>query len=520
MLVIVSMTQTALGATASELFADGNRLFRDDLYWAALLRYGEAAEAGMNTPLLHYNTGVAHYKARQYDRASESLKKAATYGPLAAIAHYNIGLSEYRLGNTEQALSWLRRAANQDERKDIARLARTAIRQVESELVEDSPVMQRAVVIQEKQKIGNFDFRLRSGIGFDDNVFRSPEKPYVDRADPNRPLVVPVVQSGPYLPVNLSARYQVNALDNEGFFGSYMFNGRFYNDETLNNADEHLQELAFGSEYRRREEGDETHVFSAFTIAEHNQSYYDPDNGLYRTVDGVDISERMSYLRYGPEFWVRRKLGRYSFGFRAVGQLWNYEDVVVVPEYDHEYWLLGLSSDIRLSSSSLLRINAEYYTRRYGERPSFELDGTQPVGNTPVRYDYLVLGLEARQRITSWMWFGIGYTRADRQDRHVGYNSYVRSDYAVNLNMQFGERLKLDVAGRYFLYDYENAFAFHDPTAGRKTMDRIMGTVRATFRMTRTLDLVGEYRYRDAASNDTRLAYNRSQSTLTVRWMP
>jgi len=37
---------TAHAVTAAESFADGNRLFRDDLYWAALLRYRQAAEAG------------------------------------------------------------------------------------------------------------------------------------------------------------------------------------------------------------------------------------------------------------------------------------------------------------------------------------------------------------------------------------------------------------------------------------------------------------------------------------------
>ena len=37
-LLIVATTGPAFAATASELFADGNRLFRDDLDWAALLR--------------------------------------------------------------------------------------------------------------------------------------------------------------------------------------------------------------------------------------------------------------------------------------------------------------------------------------------------------------------------------------------------------------------------------------------------------------------------------------------------
>ena len=39
-----------------------------------------------------------------------------------------------------------------------------------------------------------------------------------------------------------------------------------------------------------------------------------------------------------------------------------------------------------------------------------------------------------------------------------------------------------------------------------------------TFRMTDTLTLVGEYKYRDVASNDTRIEYGRSQTLLGVRW--
>jgi hypothetical protein len=52
--------------TPLELFEEGNRLYRDELYWAAILRYEQAGEAGLAIPLLHFNTGVAHYRARQY----------------------------------------------------------------------------------------------------------------------------------------------------------------------------------------------------------------------------------------------------------------------------------------------------------------------------------------------------------------------------------------------------------------------------------------------------------------------
>ena len=109
----LALPQSASAATASELFADGNRLFRDDLYWAALLRYRQASDAGMDTPLLHYNTGVAHYKAQQYDRARESLLESSRYGPLQPISHYNLGLNAYAQGDIDAALRWFRRARDQ-----------------------------------------------------------------------------------------------------------------------------------------------------------------------------------------------------------------------------------------------------------------------------------------------------------------------------------------------------------------------------------------------------------------------
>ena len=68
-LTALAPVRTASAMTAEQYFEDGNRLFRDDLFWAALLRYRQAADEGLNSALLHYNTGVAHYRAMQYDRA-------------------------------------------------------------------------------------------------------------------------------------------------------------------------------------------------------------------------------------------------------------------------------------------------------------------------------------------------------------------------------------------------------------------------------------------------------------------
>ena len=46
-LLAALLASPAQAMTADQYYADGNRLARDDLYWAALLRYGQAAEQGL-----------------------------------------------------------------------------------------------------------------------------------------------------------------------------------------------------------------------------------------------------------------------------------------------------------------------------------------------------------------------------------------------------------------------------------------------------------------------------------------
>lgn len=509
---------TGFARTAEQLFADGNRLFRDDLYWAALLRYRQAESAGMDTPLLHYNAGVAHFKAGQHVRARESLLRAGESSRLEVISHYNLGLNAWAAGNKDEALSWFRLARDQERSKEISKLARRAISALQREIiVEDEPDTVLTEKRQEPRPLSNFEFRARVSGGSDSNVFRAPAESYVDLSDPNTPVVDPVVQPGFFIPVSMSAKYSVNNFDHESFFGAYRMGGRFYQDKNLSNANEYVHELSFGSEYHKRAENRERKIFSAFTIAQRDGIYYDRDNGGIHSVGGVEIGERMNYLRYGPELWFRQSFNRFSIGGRGKAQLWNYKDTELVPEYDHQYALLGLNAQYRFTRTSLLRVTADAYKRHFGQRPSFELDGTQPLGNPPVEYDYLEYGITARQRITRSMWFGLDYVRTDRMDRHVGYNDYVKHSYGAEFHLG-GDRFDLEASAIYRAYDYANALAFHNPAGGPKTLERLLGSLIGTFRMTPSLTLVGEVRYDDVVSNDTRLAYNRMQYVLGVRW--
>ena len=262
---------TAAAMSAEELFRDGNRLFRDDLYWAALLRYGQAAEAGMDTPLLHYNTGVAHYKAGQHIRARDALQKATRSSSLRQLAHYNLGLNAYAAGDSDEALQWFRYARD-DGNEEIAAMARTAIARIRRGQREEDPVYQHTVAEQKERDIFDFSYFASIGYGNDSNVFRSPSEPYIDFANPNLPLIVPEVQTGSYLPYDLGARYMINTYRFEGFYAAYRASGDYYEDRNQSDADEFRHELRVGNEYVREEDDRKREVYSAFRFAQREPS--------------------------------------------------------------------------------------------------------------------------------------------------------------------------------------------------------------------------------------------------------
>lgn len=533
LIVSVGLTVPVAAQTLgpSEALADGNRLFRDDLYWAALLRYRQAAAAGLQSPVLDYNSGVAHYKARQFERATQHLLKAAESPQLAVVAHYNLGLTAMASGNNFDALTWLRRARDQERSRQISRLATKAIERIRAEAVAERAVELEAeaeAVVEDRplrtlerdpREFAELDFYARAGFGTDDNAYRTPSVSYIDIADPNQPVQVdPVVQSGSFVPVSVGAKYTVNSFEYESFFARYRGTGRFYSDELLKNADEYTQELSIGTEYERVEEEREKLLFSAFTVAQHNETYYDPDDGIERTANALGIGDRLSYLRYGPELWTRQSWNRFSFNFRVKAQLWNYENAVEVPEYDHEFFLLSGSMQYRFSPTSLLRVSADAYRRYFSDRPSFEFDGTQPLGNPGVEYRYIDYSVLVRQRITRAFWFGAHYTRTTREDAYIGYNDYFRDEFGVELRLRLSDRFELSSEARYRIYNYERAFAFHNPSADRKTLETAQGNIRAAFDVGWNLRLVGELSYQEAASNDTRIAFERKLYSLSLQW--
>ena len=179
---------------------------------------------------------------------------------------------------------------------------------------------------------------------------------------------------------------------------------------------------------------------------------------------------------------------------------------------------MSLYGQYKLAESSLLRVTLDGYSRRFGDRPAYDLDGEPRIGNPNIRYDYYALTLTARERILDSLWAGFNVQRTERIDSYVGYNDYTRDTVSFEVHWKPGRRFDLELSAEYHLYDYPNAFAFHNPAAGPKTHESAHAKLETSFRMTRHLSLVGEARYRETVSNDTRIQYERNQFILGVRW--
>jgi hypothetical protein len=116
------------------------------------------------------------------------------------------------------------------------------------------------------------------------------------------------------------------------------------------------------------------------------------------------------------------------------------------------------------------------------------------------------------------MWFGFHFERTDRQDRYVGYNDYTRDEFGFDYSWIPSPRFKLELSGNYRSYDFANAFAFHNPVAGPRTLETVRGNLLTSFRIIPSLSIVGEAEWRESASTDARIAYDRTWFSLGVVW--
>lgn len=513
---------------ADASFREGNQLFRSGLYHAALLRYGEAAAAGLDTPLLHYNLGVVHYKLGDYELAIPRFEQALTSTALVPLASFNLGLAHRAAGHLEEARDWFQRTIDAGANRRLRELAERAARAAPesprtTRTARTTPSAARPVDPREpipaRGRVGELRLLASARYGQDDNVYAAPAEPYVDIGVPGQPIVTPVVQSAGFMPVDVIAEYvmQNEAGDTDFIFG-YRFSGDFYDSE-FSNANQISQRLDIGADIllaetdRRRRS-----VQSAFFLRGHDETNFDPDDGIDREIDGIDISDRFAYRAAGAEGEFEHELGPWTWGFDAHLEKRVYQDVPIVTNFDHEYYSTRASVEYAFGDKTSMNFGFRRYRRLYDERLARDINGDLLAGNEVLEYDYRGAQLGFTRRISRAFRVDMDLLRLERTDQFQGYYDYTQNMLRLRASYRPNARLRLEIVGVSRTYEYPNAFIFNDPTAALRATDGLDAEFDAEYRVARRLWLWVELDLVDITSNDPRTGYSRTRSMLGLKW--
>jgi tetratricopeptide (TPR) repeat protein len=502
----------AAGATASaDTIREGNRAFRDGNYEAAISRYLAAHPQGEEGAVARFNLGVAYYRLGDYAQAEWWLLRSAQDSRFSLKARYNLGLVYWARGNTRSAQSEFKAVERFSQSRQLRSLAHQGLREINRGA--DSPALRRsrATGIDE-----GYSVRASMSYGNDDNVFHSPDAPYLDLTQPGPPLVTPTKFSGAFAEADVTAQNILWSGRHVLLRTAYDFNGRYYTDRQFQNADEYTHRLSVSARKASGPQLDRT-LLIRMNLGHHDETNFDPDNGQERVAAGEDISGRFKYWKSVAAADYERPFGRVTVAIRGMTELRDYGNVQNVSEYDNMLFLAGVSARMKVLPRTELKLEYDRSMRKYRERKALNADGSLVATNPTLDYEYDTLSL------TALIDFGrtgleIGYDRSDRTDTYVGYNDYRRGSFRITGSWQPSRRLRLEVTGFSSSYDYPNAFAFDVPQGGAKTLDYTQAELRARFSITRNLELVAEARYWDVSSSDPRIAYSRSQAPIGLSW--
>ena len=494
------MGNTAVAATAQDLFDSGNAAFESGDYPKALTSYNDAMLNGKNSPRLFYNMGLTHYRLGQYSQAKSAFTESAKDDGLAALSYYHLGVLSENDGDSEAAAAWFEKSHQRAESSKLQYLSGKALETVN--------VTQSA-----------FKSNFSAGFGYDSNAFRAPNEPYLDVSDnPPRPIV-PIVQAGAYIPIRINASYNNPVSRQSSFIASYRLRGDYHTDTELKNADQTDNRLRVGMERNVGRDNATDGKFSfAATLRDHAETYFDRDDGLDRFDDGFSIADRYKYQSLGVEANLKNRIGRYRYELEGRWEQRDYEDVPTASSYDLTNYWVGGAFKIPLTRKSRLKFGYKYYVRDFDERHSRDEDGNLSFTHPPLTYTHNMFEIGVRHRFNKSLVTELIYVHTIRDDEFVGYNDYekdkIRLAFTFGGSGKFAAALKID----YRDQQYPNAFAFDNPTQPPKEYQEFQFSAKAVYRFTDRFSLRGDIKQEAIESSDPRGEYDRTLASVGVNW--
>ena len=307
---------------------------------------------------------------------------------------------------------------------------------------------------------GELSVQTEAGLTWNDNVYRSPARAYIDYGQSSQPLVTPEVRQGVYIPLSLDAAYTQPVTGNQRLLASLEFRAQHYLDTELDNANRQNYLITLGDTLSLAEGKAHQFTLSVFHGAYHN-TYVDRDTGLEKeTSSGSNVSDRYQYNKTGARARWQRNGKLFDFKMHGTWQQRDYADPQVISQLDNTYYKAKGSGYLHPNKSNRFGMHYSYYVYDYQERPARDAGGTLSSANPVLTYRYQKLSGDFRHKLNKAWKFTAGLDYTVRTDNFRGYGNYeeIEGDIAVRYRIKKGVKAKLRL--NRWMRDYPNAFAY------------------------------------------------------------
>ncbi len=376
---------------------------------------------------------------------------------------------------------------------------------------------------------GKYAFEVEVGFGYDSNVYLAPDRSYLDPFA--KEVIHPERKTGFFVPVEVEADISIGP-PRLKWVTSADFDGQFYTETILDNADTHYSTIDSGLDMLLHKKGkDKTTLYIGPTLAYKKKIYFDSDTGLDKGTlsSQKEMSDRYNYFCRGLEAELDGRLSRFEYTIEGKIAEYDYEEVGDLSSLDYHYWRAEAELEYALTKTTTAGLYYKYHVNDYDDRRARTREGKLLSKNPQLLYTYNDIGFYLEQEFGKRWLLSLEYDYLTRDDDYVGYNDYKLNRFTATGEYRDKKGRKLELEVVYWAQHYPNAYAF-DKAYFTKTV-LAEGEVRVRKINYRTWEaaLEGEYplygpwslwmeqNYVDQYSSDPRYAYRRYQAMAGLK---
>ena len=384
---------------------------------------------------------------------------------------------------------------------------------------------------RKKKSKHDFGAYAESGLGYDSNPFLTPSSPYMDYAVTVPEPMNPDVKGGMFIPLFLRAGYEYRWSRKVRLLADVKASGKYFTDSSLSDANEYKTQLRAGIRFRFNKYKRETnHIDLRVFGGNVYEIYVDHDDALPKSSSsGLDISNRYKYKKAGGELvykydfkkWDFLMRGRYEYRDYETPEAWDVAQIYA--PLDHTYSRAKIEGGYQLTKAFHLGAYYEFRMRNYTDRKSYQIDpdgiGISFAGPSGVTYAYNDFKLFGEYQFTDAYKMKLKYLLTARQDDNQGYTDYLYHRISWINDYKFTKKLRSSLKLNYYVYDYENAYAYNKSTTLEKLeAEGYRVYLNTKYKLARHWSANLDLHYREEKSTDKRYEYEEMIAMATLKY--